>query len=261
MRRLHLGIAGVGVAVVGLVGWWFLTPRALGLDKSRVVLVAGEAMVDDHRAHVTDVLSPGVTLKTGAFGGLCFSIHAARVCLGSNSEARLTDLGKNAGTVEAKRGAVVISADTDDIRVTSADGAIDVHGATGALEEGTGDAVARSLAGSVSVQVPSRPAAALASPAALGLRDGAPRRSSPALEREELNVTKVALRWQGSAGGILEVGGTRGRVEIDGDDLGRAPASVLLDEGEHTLVLHDGLREILRETIHMKGGQKVIRGE
>jgi hypothetical protein len=261
MRRLHLGIAGVALAAAGVLGWWFFTPRSLGLDKSRVVLVTGEAMVDDHRAHVTDVLAPGVTLKTGPFGGLCFSIHAARVCLGSNSEARLTDVGKSAGGVEAKRGALVISADTDDIHVTSADGAFDVHGATVAIEESTGDALARSLAGSVNVQVPGHPAVALASPAAVGLRDGVPRRPSPALEREELNVTKVALRWQGSAGGTLEVGGMRGRVEIDGDDLGRAPASVLLDEGEHTLVVHEGVREILRETLHIRGGQKVIRGE
>jgi hypothetical protein len=143
--------------------------------------------------------------------------------------------------------------------VTLPAGALGVRSATVAVEPDAAGATVRALDGSAQVEPAGKPPFTVAAPDAVGL-DGKKRPPVPALEHEERDVLKLASRWQGSAGGILDVEATHGRVEVDGADVGAAPAALLLDEGQHTLVLKDGAREITRETVELRAGQKVVRG-
>jgi PEGA domain len=258
-RTMFLGIGG-GAVVLAVAAWWFLVPGRLGLEKPRVVIASGDARVDDLRAKVSQTLAVGATVRTG-YGSLCFSLHESRVCVGAQSEAHLADLGKTSAIVEAKRGTVVVVSATDDVHVSiPSAGGVDVHGATVSVEGAGTDPVVRALDGSVTVEATGRPDSVVAAPTAMGVRDGSKRPPVPALESEERAITQLAHRWQGSAGGTIEVNGARGRVTIDGTDVGTTPVAVLLDEGEHTLEVHEVAREGTKEKISLHGGQKVTRG-
>ena len=251
---------GAGAVVLAVAGWWFLVPGRLGLTQPRFVIVSGDARVDDVRAKVAQTLAVGATVRTG-YGSACFSLHESRVCVGAQSEAHLADLGKTSAIVEAKRGTVVVVSGTDDVHVSiPTAGGVDVHGATVSVESAGADTVVRALDGSVTVEASGRPDAVVAAPTAMSLRDGSKRPSNPTLEGEERAVAQLAHRWQGSAGATIEVNGMRGRVSIDGTDVGTTPAAVLLDEGEHTLEVHETAREGTKETLTLRSGQKVVRG-
>ncbi|HTQ43436.1 MAG TPA: PEGA domain-containing protein [Polyangiaceae bacterium] len=258
-RNVVIGM-GAGAVVLAVLAWWFLVPARLGLTQPRLVIVSGDARVDDVRAKVAQTLAVGATVRTG-YGSACFSLHESRVCVGAQSEAHLADLGKTSAIVEAKRGTVVVVAGTDEVHVSIPTvGGVDVHGATVSVEGAGADTVVRALDGSVTVEASGRPDTVVAAPTAMGLRDGNKRASSPALESEERAVAQLAHRWQGSAGATIEVNGMRGRVSIDGTDVGSTPAAVLLDEGEHTLEVRESAREGTKENLTLRGGQKVVRG-
>jgi hypothetical protein len=182
------------------------------------------------------------------------------VCLGANTRGRLAELGPHSARIEADQGVIVLRSSGDQLRLTLPDGTVDLQDGVASVEVGSGDVVVRALEGSPSVQAVGKAAVVVQAPGAVGLRDGARRPPAPQVEREELQVMALAGRWQGSAGAILQVDGLDSRVEIDGDQIGRAPASVLLDEGEHTLVIHTGPRDVKTETLHLKAGETVVRG-
>ena len=258
-RRTLVGIAG-GAVVLAVAAWWLLVPGRLGLVQPRVVIVSADARIDDARAKVSQTLPVGATVRTG-YGSACFSLHESRVCVGAQSEAHLADLGKNTAIVEAKRGTVVVIAGTDSVHVSIPNaGGVDVHGATVSIEGAGSDPVVRALDGSVTVQASGRPDSVVAAPTAISLRDGSKRPSVPAVEGEERGIAQLAHRWQGSAGGTIEVNGLHGRVLVDGTDVGTTPAAVLLDEGDHTLEVREGAHEGKKETLSLHGGQKVVRG-
>jgi len=258
-RTMVLGIGG-GAVVLAVAAWWFLVPGRLGLAKPRVVIVSGDARVDDARAKVAQTLGVGATVRTG-YGSVCFSLHESRVCVGAQSEAHLADLGKTSAIIEATRGTVLVVSGTDDVHVSiPSAGGVDVHGATVSVEGAGADPIVRTLDGSVTVEASGRPDTVVAAPTAMGVRDGSKRAPSPALENEERAIAQLAHRWQGSAGGTIEVNGVRGRVSIDGTDVGTTPVAVLLDEGEHTLEMHEASREGTKEKITLHGGQKVVHG-
>jgi hypothetical protein len=262
MRRLYLGVGGAvaGVAVVGgLLAWRLSGPPRLGLERPRIVLVAGDAHVDEARGRPAQVLAPGATVHT-SHGSACFSIRASRVCLGANGEVRLAELGAASAVLESKRGTLVVSSAGDELRVTLRAGAVTVRSATVAIEADVGSgSIVRALEGSANVEVTGKPAFVVATPDAVSLADGKKRPPAPTLEHEERDVAKLAGRWQGSAGGVLSIDDTRGRVEVDGAEVGLSPAGLLLDEGKHTLVVRDGSREVTHETVDLGAGQKVVR--
>jgi hypothetical protein len=261
MRRRAVKI-GAGVAAVavagGLLVWWLKRPARLGLEQPRVVLVAGEAKVDEARARTAMPFASGATVHT-ARGSACFSLHAARACLGANGEVRLAELGAASAVLEHKRGALVLATSGEELRVKLASGTITVRDGVVAVEL-EGYPAVRALEGSAEVEAGGRSPAVVAAPDAVNIVDGKKGLAAPALEREERDVARLARRWQGSAGAVLQVDDLHGRVEVDGADVGPAPASVLLDEGSHTLVVRDGAREVTRETIELRAGQKVVRG-
>ena len=264
MRRRNVAIAGivVGVAAVGgALAWRLSGPPRLGLEKPRVVLAAGEARADDGRAQPAQILAAGSTVRT-ARGSVCFSVHASRVCVGANSEVRLAEVGPTSAALEVKRGTLVMASAGDELRATFPAGAVRVRSATVAVEAdmGGGGQTVRALEGSAQVEPTGKAAVDVAAPDAIGLADGKKRPPAAPLEKEERDVAKLAARWQGSAGGILLVDEARGRVEVDGADVGIAPAGLLLDEGKHTLVVHDGARETVNETVELKAGQTVKKG-
>ncbi|HEY8040914.1 MAG TPA: hypothetical protein VIF15_14010 [Polyangiaceae bacterium] len=260
-RKLYLGLAGGGVAavVIGLVGWRRSQPPRLGLDRPRLVIVAGDASVDATPAKVAQTLASGAIVHTG-HGNACFSVHASRVCLGGDSEAHLAELGTSSATIEVKRGALVVASAGDELRIVLPAGAVVVHGGTLSIEDAGGDAVVRALDGNADLEPTGRPPSALASPGVMALRDGRKRPSSAAVEDEERSVAALARRWQGTAGAVVEVDSLHGRVEVDGAIVGLAPAAVLLDEGDHTLVIREGGRETSHEALRLAAGQKVVRG-
>jgi hypothetical protein len=249
---------GVAAAVAATAAWLLTRPRRLGLERPRVVLVAGEAWVDEARAKAAQPFAAGATVHTGR-GSTCFSLHASRACLGAGGEVRLAELGTTSAALEHKRGALVLAAAGDELRVKLASGSVTVRDGIVAVEL-EGPAVVRAIEGSAEVEVGGRPAVVVATPDALSLMDGRKRPPAAALEREERDVARLARRWQGSAGSVLEVDQVHGRVEVDGADVGLTPAGVLLDEGSHTLVVRDGVREVTRETIELRAGQKLVRG-
>jgi len=252
------GVAGVGALV--LLAWRLSRPAGLGLARSRIVVVSGDASVDERRATVAQVVVPGSTVHTG-HGSACFSVHASRVCVGANGEARLADLGDARATIEAKRGTFIVTSAGDEIRLTLGADALTVRSATVAIEDGSGPApVVRALEGSATLEPSGRASSVLAAPGAIGLRDDKKRAASADVEREERNVAQLARRWQGTAGATVTVKDLHGRVEIDGVLVGAAPASVLLDEGEHELVIRDAGREVTHERLKLKAGEKVERG-
>lgn len=261
MQRRTMVLAGGGAAVaLALAAWWLLVPSRLGLAQARVVIVSGDARVDDARAKVESTLPVGATVRTG-YGSACFSLHESRVCVGAQSEVHLADLGKTSAIVEAKRGTVVVTSRTDEVHVSIPNaGGVDVHGATVSVEGAGTDPVVRALDGSVTVEATGRQDTVVAAPTAMGVRDGSKRAQSPAIEGEERAVVQLAHRWQGSAGATVEVNGVHGRVSIDGTEVGTAPVAVLLDEGQHTLEVHEGAREGTKETLTLRGGQRVVRG-
>jgi hypothetical protein len=261
MQRRTMVLAGGGAAVaLALAAWWFLVPGRLGTTRPRIVVLSGEARVDDVRAKVMQTLPVGATVRAG-YGSACFSLHESRVCVGANSEAHLVDLGEASATIEAKRGTIVVVSSTDDVRVNlPSSGSVDVHGGTVSIEGASSDPVLRALDGSATVEATGRDAVVVAAPTAIGLRDGSKRAPMPTLEGEERAIAQLAHRWQGSAGATIEVNGLRGRVAVDGVDVGSAPAAVLLDEGEHTLEVREGAREGTKEILTLRGGQKVVRG-
>lgn len=259
-RRTMVFAIGGGAAALALAAWWFLVPGRLGLAQPRLVIVSGDARVDDARAKVAQTLAVGATVRTG-YGSACFSLHESRVCVGAQSEVHLADLGKASAIVEARRGTVVVVSTTDEVHVSvPSAGGLDVHGGMASIEGAGGDPVVRALDGSATVEASGRDDTVVAAPTAMGLRDGSKRAANPALEGEERGIAQLAHRWQGSAGGTIEVTGLRGRLSIDGTDVGTPPAAVLLDEGEHTLEIHDVAREGTKEKLTLHGGQKVVRG-
>jgi hypothetical protein len=259
-RRTKALAIGGGAVVLAVAAWWFLVPGRLGLTKPRMVIVSGDVRVDEARVKVAQTLAVGATVRTG-YGSACFSLHESRVCLGAQSEVHLADLGKTSAIVEAKRGTIVVVSGTDEVHVSiPTAGGVDVHGATVSVEGAGADSVVRALDGSVTVEASGRPDTVVAAPTAMGLRDGSKRTSNQPLENEERGVAQLAHRWQGSAGGTIEVNGMHGRVSIDNTDVGNAPAAVLLDEGEHTLEVHESGREGTKEILTLSKGQKVVRG-
>jgi hypothetical protein len=262
MRRLHLGIAG-GLAVAaigGLVAWRLTRAPPLGLERSRVVLASGDMTVDGARAVPTQLLAVGSTVRTG-HGGACFSVHGSRVCVGASSEVVLVELGEASATVQANRGTVIVASVRDDVHVTLPTGTVIARAATVAIEEiGVPGTTVRALDGNVPLKWSGQPDVQLAAPDAIAAKDGKKRPRAPALETEERSVVTLAGSWQGTAGAVIEVDGLHGRVEVDGADLGLAPAAVLVAEGSHTLVVRDGGRETTHETMKRSAGQKVVRG-
>jgi hypothetical protein len=263
MRRLHLAVAGglAGVAAIGgLLAWWLMRTPPLGLERARVVLASGDATVDGARAAPMQPLGVGSTIRTG-HGDACFSVHASRVCVGANAEVVLADLGEASATLQANRGAVVVASVRDDIHVTLPTGTVIARAATVAIEDvGGPNATVRALDGSATVKAAGQADATVNAPDAVAARDGKKRPRAERLETEERSVVTFAASWQGTAGGVINVNGARGRVEIDGADLGLAPAAVLLAEGSHTVIVRDGDKETMHETIKLAAGQKVVRG-
>jgi hypothetical protein len=258
-RTKLLAIGGAAVAL-GVAAWWFLVPGRLGLSKPRMVIVSGEVRVDDVRAKVSQTLAVGATVRTG-YGSACFSLHEARVCVGAQSEAHLADLGKASAIVEVRRGTILVVSGTDEVHVSiPSAGGVDVHGATVAVEGAGADPVVRALDGSVTVEASGRADTVVAAPTAMGLRDGSKRPSNAMLENEERGIAQLAHRWQGTAGATVEVNGVHGRVLVDGTDVGNTPASLLLDEGDHTLEVREAGRDATKESLTLRGGQKVVRG-
>jgi hypothetical protein len=258
-RRVLMGLGAGVVVALGVLAWWQLTPRRRGLAEPRIVLVTGEATLDSRRIRAAQPFLVGVPLRTG-LGSACFSVHASRVCLGANTRGRLAELSPDSARIEADQGVIVLRSSGDQLRLTLPDGTVDVQNGVASVEVAGGDVVVRALEGSPSVQAVGKAAVVVHAPSAVGLRDGARRPPAPQVEREEMQVTEIARRWQGSAGAILQVDGFGSLVEIDGDEIGRAPASVLLDEGEHTLVTRTGPHDAKTETLHLKAGETVVRG-
>jgi hypothetical protein len=263
MRRLHKAVAGGGALVVagGVAVWLLSGPPKLGLEHPRIVIAAGEARVDEARARPAQILGTGATVHTGR-GSVCFSVRASRACAGANAEVRLAELGPTSATLEVKRGTLVVSSAGDDLRLTYPSGTIGVKSATVAVEVegGVGGPVVRALDGSAQLEPTGAPPLTVAAPDAVGMKDGKKRPPAATIEREERDVVKLAGRWQGSAGAVISVEEAHGRVEVDGAEVGIAPAGLLLDEGKHTLVIREGLREVSREALDLKAGQKVVRG-
>ena len=192
---------------------------------------------------------------------MCFSLHASRVCLGANTQVHLSNVGEAAATLELSHGTLVIQSVRDDLRIVLPTGTVRVAAATAALEEaGTPHATLRVLDGRATLQANGRPDVDVSSPDSVDPRDGSKRPPAPALDREERGVTQLASEWQGTAGGILEIREVHGRIEVDGAPLGLGPASVLLSEGNHTLVVRDAAREITHETLNLRAGTTVVRG-
>jgi hypothetical protein len=269
MRRRRVaiaaGIAGL-TAVAGVAAWRLSGPPRLGLERSRIVTVTGETHLDDVRAQPAQVVAVGATIRTGR-GSVCFSVRASRVCVGANGEVTLAELGASSAALDVKRGTLVVASAGDDLRVTFPSGTVDVRSATVAIEADmltagptAGGPTVRALDGSVGVEPTGKPSATVATPDAIGMIDGKKRPPAPSLEQEERDIAKLASRWQGSAGGILDVEDAHGRVEVDGASVGLAPAGLLLDEGQHTLVVRDAGREVVRETVELRAGHKIVRG-
>jgi hypothetical protein len=264
VRRQHLGIGGglAGLAVAGgLVGWWLTRAPRLGLERPRMVLIAGDATVDGARARPAEPFGVGATVRTG-HGAACFSLRTSRVCMGTNSEAVLAELDGVSATVHAGRGAFVASSSGDELRFSlPLGGAVIVRVATVAMEDlGSPSPVVRALDGKIIVQASGHPDLTISAPEAVGQDDGKKRPPAPTLEAEERAIVQLASSWQGSAGAIIEVDGLHGRVEVDGTQLGLAPASVLVEEGRHTLVVRDSGRETTHETLKLSAGETAVRG-
>jgi hypothetical protein len=265
VRPKTLGIAAglAGLALVGgLVGWWLTRPSPLGLERPRLVLLAGEVNVDGAPVRAAQPFDVGATLRTG-HGSACFSVRVARVCMGANAEAVLTQLDGVSATVHAERGAFVAFSGEDELHIVLplGAGAVVVHGATMALEDlGSPSSTVRALDGTVTVQAAGQSDVRITAPGAVSQRDGKKRPAAATLEAEERAVVQLARSWQGTAGAIIDVDGLHGRVEVDGAQVGLAPASVLLEEGTHTLVIRDGARETTHESLKLSAGQKVVRG-
>lgn len=263
MQRRHAVIAGGGAVVVagGVAVWLLSGPPKLGLERSRIVVAAGEARVDEVRARAAQLVPTGTTLHTGR-GSVCFSVHASRVCAGANAEVRLAELGPSSATLDAKHGTLIVSSAGDDLRVTLPNGTVTVKSSTVAIEADMsgGGPVVRALDGSAQVEPSGGTPVTVAAPDAIGMKDGKKRPPAPPIEQEERAVVKLAARWQGSAGAVIDVQESHGRVEVDGAEVGMAPAGLLLDEGKHTLVIREGMREVTRETLDLKAGQKLVRG-
>ncbi|HEX3344495.1 MAG TPA: hypothetical protein VHS09_07965, partial [Polyangiaceae bacterium] len=174
MRRSHLiagGIAAVAVAG-GSLAWWLIRAPPLGLERSRVVLAAGEVTVDGARAVPKQLLAAGSTLRTGR-GSACFSVHESRVCVGANAEVVLAELGPTSATLQANRGAVVVASRRDDLHVTLPTGTVIARAATVAVEDVGGPATTvRVLDGSVPVKTSGLPDALLTAPDAVATKDG-----------------------------------------------------------------------------------------
>jgi hypothetical protein len=261
-RALAAG-AAAAFAIAAAGGFWLARPPALGLESPRLVVVSGDASVDEGRARIAQAFAAGAIVHTG-HGNACFSVHASRVCVGANGEVRLAELSPGGAALEARRGTVIVTSAGDDLRVTFPGAALSVRAATIALEDAGGaDPLLRVLDGSARLDAgvgPSRGApAVVSSPDSVGTRDGKKRAPSPAVEREERGIAALAKRWQGTAGAVVSVSDLHGRVEIDGAEAGPAPASALLDEGEHVLVIRDAGREIVREALKLAAGQRYVK--
>jgi len=256
--RTRIVAAVVAAALVGLGVWWSVRPARLGLERSRVVLAGGEARVDDAHARGALLVPAGATVWTGR-GSACFSVHASRVCMGANGEAKLAELGEASAVIESKRGAIVVKSAGDEIAVGLGSGRVTVKSALVAIEPevGQGGPVVRVLEGKVTVALTGKPPTDVAAPDAIGMMDGKKRLPVERLEAEERGVVQVASRWQGSAGAILELQQPRARIDVDGADVGLGPVSVLLDEGKHTYAIHEGPRDAPAETVELKAGEKV----
>lgn len=261
-RRLYLGILG-GVALTTVLGgaaaWKLSGPRKLGLERPRVVLAAGQATAGGARVRAAQALTPGAALGTER-GSMCISIHASRVCLGANGVAELEALDDAAATLKVSRGALVVESARDVLSIVMPTATLRVAAATAAIEGiGSPHATLRVLDGNVTLQSRGRPDLLVASPDTVDVADGSGRPRSPDAEREERGLAQLVGEWQGTAGAIVDIEGAHGRVELDGAYVGVAPATVLVSEGDHTLVVRDTAREITHETLKLVAGQTLVR--
>lgn len=249
--------AAAALAMAGGAAWWVVRPKPLGLETPRVVVATGDAAVGDKRARAAEAFASGSTVKTGR-GTACVSLRASRVCVGANSEVTLGD------PIEARRGTILAAPAGDEIRVRVPSGVVAARSGAFAIEDVDGrDPIVRALEGGTTLQPTGKDARVLTAPDVAGIKDESPatskRPAAPDVEREEAGVLALARRWQGSAGAVVTVGDLRPRVEVDGVTVGLGPASVLLDEGDHVLVLREGLRETSREALRLKAGSRVER--
>jgi hypothetical protein len=259
MNKRSIVIAAAALAAVGGLGaFLWLRPRSRGLATPVLVLVSGDVRIDASKGKVADVVPVGAWVRTGALGSACFSLHAGRVCLGTQAGVRLASLDATAATLDVERGTVVVGSSTEVVAVKLSGGAVQIAQGTTAIEASASDVTVRALDGSATVTAGSRPPAVIAATSAFGLADGKPRPSLPALEAEEREALAVARSWQGTAGATLDVRAQHGRVEVDGHDVGHAPASFLLSEGSHTVVIHSGPHDVTKKTLDLSAGQKAV---
>jgi hypothetical protein len=263
-RRLYLGILGAAVlaaALGGVIAWKLSRPRRLGLEQARVVLAAGQATADGARVRAAQALPVGATLGTER-GSVCISIHGSRVCMGANSTATLEALGDASATLKASRGTLIVESTRDVLSIVTPGATVRVAAATAAIEEiGSPRSTLRVLDGNVTLRSGGRPDLVFTSPDAVDPADGSKRHPAPDLEREERSVTQLATEWQGTAGAVVDIEDAHGRVELDGAYVGIPPATVLVSEGDHALVVRDTAREITHETLRLAAGQTLVRGK
>lgn len=262
MKKVTLGLAASGAILAGLLAAWWLAPRKLGLAAPRWVLVEGNVTVDGARGRAAQELPIGARLRTAGMASGCFSLHASRVCLGTGSDVRLVSLGPRSAGLQVEQGTVLVRTAADDVRLDVPGGSVEVSAqGLAAVETTGGEATARVFEGAARVTGGSRPQAVVPSGAAIGVGDGKPRPAAPSLEAEGRQVMDVARGWQGTAGAIVEVKTAQGHIELDGHDVGHAPASFLLAEGPHTIVVRDGPHDGVTQSVDLGGGQKVVIGD
>lgn len=260
MRRSILVGAGAAVLVVGgAVAYWTLTPRARGLAQPRVVMSRGDLTVDGKRTKVGDAFAAGATVVAGDLISGCFAVHASRVCAGSGTQVRLAELAEKSATLVVDRGALVVASAGDALTITAPGATVQLQGSTAAVELSGGDPVLRVLEGSATLTPSGKPGATVSAPDAVGLKDGAKRPPLPVLADEERQVARLAGKWMGTAGAILQVKGTHGRIAIDDLSAGPPPVAVLLNEGEHTLARTGGPHDGSKETLTLRAGDDLTR--
>jgi hypothetical protein len=89
----------------------------------------------------------------------------------------------------------------------------------------------------------------------MGIRTASPRVATPQVVGEAPNILRIASSWQGSAGVTLVLHKS-GRVFVDGVDVGPAPLELLLAEGDHTVVVRDGMNEVVNDKLKLRPGDR-----
>jgi ferric-dicitrate binding protein FerR (iron transport regulator) len=271
-RRLGVGVATLAACAAAVFLEW-RPPRAtppptgasLGtVTAPRLTATSGKVGVDARMAQAGESLSVGAVVET-AEGDACLSIPSGiTACLSPGSRVRVLELGPNR-RLEVLRGKLAAELEPQppgaSFAVVTREGTATAIGTAFSVEvpEDGGHVITRVLHGTVLVHTNGGSDSRVVAHSQVVLtRDVTPLPREE--EAQELELIEHAPSTTNAQPAVLRVESTPAgaALKVDGRVMGRTPASLLLDPGEHRIEIDEEENEA-RDVVHLEPGEELKR--